>query len=188
MSKLPKADKDIQAILEDYHLFLDCNKSAPMPFMVDKIDVNHVTSLKGECPLSSDVPLGNTVLECEVREKNEYNYSFKVLTDSVKSRMLIRFDEGNGVHRNSHLSIPVDQQQVPTPHFHQYGDDGILYAFKTEELNEITSPINIHEGFSIFCNHIHIMDDSIEVQVHEEGTLPLVHEPDSDPLDGIVFP
>ena len=83
MSKIPKVDKEIQAILNDYHLFLDCNKSAPMPFRVNRKDVNHVTSLKGECPLYSDVPLGNTVLECEVREKSDYNYSFKVLTDSI---------------------------------------------------------------------------------------------------------
>ena len=188
MSKIPKADIEIQAILEDYNLFLDCNKSIAMPFLVNQRDPNHITSLKGESNLRSDVPLGNTILECEIREKSEFNYSFKVLTDAITSRMLIRFDEGNGVHRNRHLPIPVDQQQVPTPHFHQFGEDGIFYAYQPEGLKAQSSPIGIHEGFTLFCNHCHIVDENPQIQIQEAGTLPFVHEPEVDPLHGISFP
>lgn len=188
MSKKPKVDTELLAILDDYHLFLDSNKSVPMPFLVNKKDHNHVTSLKGDCPLTSGAPIGNTVLECEVRDKSEYDYSFKVLTDAIKSRMLIRFDEGNGVHRNRHWAVPVDQQQVPTPHFHQYDDAGYFYAYQTDSLKAASSPIDIHEGFSVFCNHYHIVGENTEVLVQEEGTLPFVHDPETDPLQGIVFP
>ena len=66
MSRKPKIDHEILSILEDYHLFMDSDKSMDMPFCVDKVDNNHVTSLKGEADLNSAAPLGNTVLECVI--------------------------------------------------------------------------------------------------------------------------
>ena len=188
MSKKPKVDKEILSILDDYHLFLDCEKYMEMPFSVDKLDRNHVTALKGESELHAVNPFGNTVLECEVREHNEYNYSFKILTDRIKSRMLFRMDEGNGTHWNRHLPIPVDQQQVPTPHFHKKGDDGIEYAYRNDSLDVKPSPLNIHDGFSVLCDECHINKENIDIRIQEEGKLPFVFEQEQDPLKGVRFP
>lgn len=188
MSKKPRVDTEILSILDDYHLFLDGEKYVDMPFCVNKADMNHVTALKGETELRASAPLGNTVLECEVREHNEFNYSFKILSDRIKTRMLFRMDEGDGTHWNRHLPIPVDQQQVPTPHFHKKGDDGIEYAYRTDVLAAQASPLNIHDGFSVLCDECHINKDNIEIRIQEEGKLPLVFEPESDPLKGVKFP
>ena len=188
MSKIPKVDNEILSILEDYHLFLDSDKYVDMPFCVDKADHNHVTSLKGETELKALEPFGVTVLECEMRDKNEFNYSFKILSDRIKSRMLFRMDEGDKAHWNRHLPIPVDQQQVPTPHFHKKGDDGIEYAYRTEVLERNSLPLNIHDGFSIFCDECHIKNENIEIIIQEEGKLPFNFEPETDPLKGIIFP
>lgn len=188
MSKKPKIDTELLSILDDYHLFLDGEKYMEMPFCVNKPDMNHITSLKGEADLFADDPFGNTVLECEVREHNEFNYSFKILSDRIKSRMLFRMDEGDGTHWNRHLPVPVDQQQVPTPHFHKKGDDGIEYAYQSEALKSMSSPLNIHDGFSILCDECHINNEAIEITIQEEGKLPFVFEPESDPLKGIKFP
>jgi len=188
MSKLTKPDKEILAILNDYRLFVDSDKQIDMPFCVDEIDKNHVTDLKGEAKLNATAPLGNTVLECVMRENNEYKYSFNILTDAVKSRMLFRMDEGNGTHWNRHLPIPVDQQQVPTPHFHKVGDDGIMYAYSTDDLKACPNPLNIHDGFLAFCKECHVNQDNIQINIHEEGTLPLEFAPEPDPLIGIQFP
>ncbi len=188
MSKKPKVDVEILPILNDYHLFLDGDKYVDMPFCVDKADRNHITALKGQAEIKADKPFGNSVLECEVREHNEFNYSFKVLSDKIQSRMLFRMDEGDGTHWNRHFPIPVDQQQVPTPHFHKKGDDGIEYAYRTDALEANASPLNIHDGFTLFCDECHIIGDNIAIKIQEEGKLPLVFEPESDPLKGIIFP
>ncbi len=188
MSRKPKIDHEILSILEDYHLFMDSDKSMDMPFCVDKVDNNHVTSLKGEADLNSAAPLGNTVLECVMKEKNEFKYSFNILTDAVKSRMLFRMDEGDGTHWNRHLQVPVDQQQVPTPHFHKVGDDGIMFAYSTDDLKAYSNPLNIHDGFEAFCKECHINQDDILLNIYEEGTLPLEYAPEPDPLIGIQFP
>ena len=188
MSKKSRVDTEILSILNDYHLFLDGEKYMEMPFCVNKADGNHITSLKGEAELLATKPFGSTVLEYEVREHNEFNYSFKILSDRVKSRMLFRMDEGNGTHWNRHLPIPVDQQQVPTPHFHRKGDDGIDYAYRTDSLEAISAPLNIHNGFSILCEECHIKNERIEIIIQEESELPLVFEPELDSLNGIKFP
>ncbi len=188
MSKGPKIDREILSILNDYHLFIDSDKSIDMPFCVDKVDNNHVTALKGETELRTQFPLGNTILQCQVRERNEFNYSISILSDKIQSRMLFRLDEGDGTHWNRHLPVPVDQQQVPTPHFHKKGDDGIEYAYRTDKLKEEPAPLNIHDGFSVFCDECHIKNEDVEIIVQEEGVLPLEFEPVADPLKGVNFP
>lgn len=188
MSKHAKVDHQILSILNDYHLFIDSDKQVDMPFCVSKPDKNHITALKGEKELTSNAPLGGTVLECEMREHSEYNYSFKILSDAVTSRMLFRMDEGDGTHWNRHFLVPVDQQQVPTPHFHKVGDDGIMYAYSTDDLRQLPTPLNIHDGFTAFCKESHINQDDIKITIHEEGTLPLEFVPEADPLLDIQFP
>ena len=183
-----KVDKEILPILEDYHLFLDGDKYVKMPFRINKVDKNHITSLKGESTLTASAPFGNTTLECEVREHNEFNYSFKILSDAIKSRLLFRLDEGSKTHWNRHLPIPIDQQQVPPPHFHKIGDDGIMLAYSNDHLFSRQTPLNIHEGFIALCEECHIKDDHIQIDIQEEGTLPLQFDSDADPLKDVIFP
>ena len=189
MSKKIKVDREILKILDDYHLFLDSEKTIDeMPFCVNKKDTNHKSSLTGESVIKASHPFGRTTFECEVREHNEFDYSFKILSDKIQSRLLFRMDEGGGTHWNRHLPIPIDKQQVPTPHFHKIDDDGIEYAYRTDVLESQQSPLNIHDGFAIMCDECHIKNDIIEISIQEEGTLPLEFKPETDPLQDIVFP
>lgn len=188
MSKKPKVDKEILSILEDYHLFMDSDKSIDMPFCVNKVDNNHVTALKGCTEVRASSPLGNTTLQCQVRDHNEFNYTISILSDRIQSRMLFRLDEGRGTHRNRHFPVPIEQQQVLSPHFHRKGDDGIEYAYRTTRLEEGPDPLNIHEGFVAFCEECHIINENIEIKVQEEGMLPFEFESNADPLKGVKFP
>lgn len=188
MSKKARIDHEILSILEDYHLFIESDKSVDMPFCVDRVDNNHITALKGEAELFSESPFGNTILQCQVRDRSEYNYSISILSDRIKSRMLFRLDEGDGVHWNRHLPIPIEQQQVPTPHFHMKGDDGIEYAYQSNSLKEGPNPLNIHDGFSAFCEECHICNGNAEIMVQEQDALPFRFEPVLDPLNGVKFP
>lgn len=189
MPKRAKVDKELLPILDDYNLFLDKEKAIDMPFLVDQIDENHPTSLKGETELSALHPLGKTMLQCKMRNKSEYNYSFSILSDKISSKMLFRLDEGDGTHWNRHLSVPVEQQQVPTPHFHKKGDDGIEYAYRTEKLEKCSTPLNIHDGFKILCEELHInKDERAEVNILEAGVSLFEFDQEKDPLNGISFP
>lgn len=188
MSKRPKVDQEILSILSDYRLFIDSDKSIDMPFCVDEIDNNHPSSITGSSELIAKVPLGSTVLECEMRECSEYNYTFRILSDAIKTRMLFRLDEGDGTHWNRHLDVPVDQQQVPTPHFHKVDDNGIMTAYKTASLEELSSPLNIRDGFTVFCEETHIKQENPRIVIHVKDTLPLVFAPETDPLLDIQFP
>ncbi len=188
MSKRPKIDHEILSILNDYHLFIDSDKRIEMPFHVGEIDHNHISSLKGSSTLFADNPLGNTVLECEMRERSVYNYTFRILSDAISKRMLFRMDEGDRTHWNRHLPVPVDQQQVVTPHFHVFADDGIMFAYRTAALEELSSPLIIRDGFIAFCDEIHINQENRTVTVQEEGVLPFEFVPEIDPLIDIQFP
>ena len=188
MKKEPFVDNEILSILNDYHLFIDGEKYVDMPYLVNTVDKNHPSSLEGEAKLSAEYPLGSTILSCEVRDKNEYKYSFKILSDLIDSRMLFRMDEGNKAHWNRHLPVPVDQQQVPTPHFHKVGDDGIMYAYSTDDLKSFPTPLNIHDGFVAFCNECHINQEDIRIDVHEAGTLPLEYEQEPDSFLRVDYP
>lgn len=189
MKKKAKVDKEILSILDDYHLFLDDEKSIDMPFYINQIDMNHSTSLKGETELNALHPLGKTKLQCKMRNKSIYNYSFSVLSDCISTKMLFRLDEGDGVHWNRHFNVPLEQQQVPTPHFHKKGNDGIEYAYRTEKLEKCLTPLNIHEGFEILCEELHINKDKrAEISIMEAGVSLLEFEQEKDPLNGISFP
>lgn len=188
MSKNSKVDKELLSILDDYHLFMDSDKTIDMPFCVNKVDNNHITSLKGETDLRAACPFGNTIIKCQVRNRNEFDYSISILSDRIKTRMLFRLDEGDGTHWNRHFPIPIEQQQVPCPHFHKKGDDGIEYAYRTNKLEVGPSPLNIHDGFEVFCEECHIKNEDVVIKVQEEGMLPFEFEQNDDPLKGINFP
>lgn len=188
MSRRSIVDREILSILDDYHLFIESDKKIDIPFCVNKVDKNHVTSLRGVSDIIAEKPLGNTVLECEMREKSEYNYTFRVLSDAIKKRMLFRMDEGDGTHWNRHLPVPVNQQQVPTPHFHKVADDGIMFAYRTGVLEQVASPLNIKDGFAAFCDEFHISPKDRRIEIQEEGALPLKFAPEMDPLFDIQFP
>lgn len=188
MKKEPIVDNEILSILNDYHLFIDSDKHVDMPYLVNKVDINHPSSLIGDASLIAAYPLGATVLDCEMRERSEYKYSFKILTDAVTSKMLFRMDEGSKTHWNKHLHVPVNEQQVPTPHFHKVGDDGIMFAYSTDNLKSYNTPLNINDGFAAFCEECHIDQQNLKIVVHEEGTLPLEYEQAPDSFLKIEFP
>ena len=188
MSKI-KVNSELLQLMDDYNLFMDSAKKIDTPLNVSKVKGNHRSSLYEEVDLISEENFGETSLVCEVRDKNKYNYSFQILTDSIKNRVISRFDEGNGTHKNNCDDIPLAEQMVTTPHFHRYDENGRFIAYKTYELKQLgTTPIKIADGFKSFCSHLNIScNNNIEptIEVVEAGALPL--EFDNDPLNGINF-
>ena len=113
MGKL-KINTELLKLMKDYNLFIMSSKSVDMPLRVTKEKNNHSSSLYEEWELYAKNNFGKTTVDCEVRDKNPNNYSFQILTDRLTNRVLVRFDEGNGTHRNNCKDIPLDQQMVST--------------------------------------------------------------------------
>ena len=113
-----KINSELLKLMDDYNLFMISTKSIDMPLRVTKEKSNHSSSLYEEKDLYSENDFGRTTVDCEVRDKNPNNYSFQILTDCITNRVLVRFDEGNGTHRNNRKDVPIDQQMITTPHFH----------------------------------------------------------------------
>lgn len=185
--RIEQPDEEIVELLNDYNLFINSKKSVDLPYTVSGVKKNHPSSLFQSQNLSSTYPFGQTKLNCEVREKSELDYSFSILTDRIKRGILFRLDEGDGAHYNRHLRIPVDKQQVTTPHFHMYDENGILYAYKSERLERSGDSLNIHEGFEVLCEEVHIEGCCADFEIKEDGVFPNFQEKIIDPLAGVHF-
>lgn len=188
MAKLKK-NFELLKIMDEHNLFICHKKYTTMPMLVSKEKPNHKTSLYVEQVLFADSSFGDTMVDCEIRDKNPLNYSFQILSDKIKNRVLVRLDEGNGVHRNNLPHIPLVEQEVTTPHFHKYNESGYFIAYKSDALIAYNKkPLNIEEGFRLFCEEENIEASnatSIDIHIKEDGFLPLPH--DTDPLNGIMF-
>ncbi len=186
---MAKINRELLTILNDYELFMSSEKRTNLPFYVTQTKNNHPTSLYNTQSLTSEYEFGHVTIDCEMRDKSPYNYSFQILTDKVQSRVLARLDEGNGTHRNNIPTIPLAEQEVTTPHFHKYNSSGIFIAYKTNSLiHKSGRPLAIGEGIGLFCEeeNISVDDNTTElIKVHPDGELPI--EEDIDPLNGISF-
>ena len=86
MSKNSKVDKELLSILDDYHLFMDSDKTIDMPFCVNKVDNNHITSLKGETDLRAACPFVHSFSRFVV--KSSEIFSSRVKNISIKGRFV----------------------------------------------------------------------------------------------------
>lgn len=185
----PKQNYELLKIMEEHDLFMGNKKHTMMPILVSKEKPNHKSSWYFEQDLTADSSFGETKVDCEIREKNPSNYSFQILSNRIKNRVLARLDEGNGTHRNNFPNIPLAEQEVTTPHFHKYNESGFFVAYKSDSLTAYNEkPLKIEDGLRLFCEEENIESSNsvpIEIQIKEDGSLPFPH--DTDPLNGIMF-
>ena len=180
-------NKELLALMNDYQLFMSAEKEVTMPIKVSGEKLNHPTSLYAEGRVEYAGNFGNVSFDCEMRNKRTDNYTFQLLTDKIKNRLLFRLDQGNGTHRNNYPNIKLQEQSIPTPHFHKYTEEGYLIAYQTDELKE-NSLMNIFEGVKSFCKEAKIGHGDgadAEVQIRNNGEIPF--KEDIDPLNGVNF-
>lgn len=180
-------NKELLALMDDYQLFMSAEKSISMPISVSEEKPNHPTSLYVSGKVEYTGNIGEVSFDCEMRNKRTDNYTFQLLTDKIKNRLLFRLDQGNGTHRNNIPTIKLQEQSVPTPHFHKYTEDGYLFAYQTDDLKENAS-MNVYEGVKSFCKEAKIGEREgidAKITIQRQGELPF--EEDPDPLNGVKF-
>lgn len=190
MSNIPHEEK-IKKDYEGYYNFLNSKKEIVSPFIVRDVRKEHPSSLCATEELICELPYGKTELYSEVKKSTTYSYSLSIKSDIIDSRILLRYDSDGPTHKNSVDYIPLEDQSIPTPHFHKFDEQGNLIAFQTDKLKnekEANALKNIEFGFAYFCQSGNIIKnktmDLPEIWVND-GMLPLDYN--EDPTDGINF-
>ena len=135
---------------------------------------------------------GNIYLIASVKRNDIKFFQFKLKCKEICANPFFRFDSDGGTHRNYIDSIPLKEQQVPTPHFHLYNQDGLNIAYKTPSLLDDVQKKAL-EDISLCLVHFfqesNINPESntiCEVQISPE-LLPF-HDTSFDPHSNIIFP
>ena len=100
-----------------------------------------------------------------------------------------RYDSTGPSHRNSNLPIPIEEQQVPTPHFHRFVADGKEIAYKTKVLLD-EKQSKVLEDISMcvlhFMQEANIKFENFDL-ISTPGVLPFKMEENIDPLENVQF-
>ncbi|MFA6201418.1 MAG: hypothetical protein WC679_13535 [Bacteroidales bacterium] len=188
-----KPQKDVIENFDMYVDFMKAEKLIKSPFTLDKQKQNHCKSLYSCDELSCVISFGNVTLNGEIRNSDKKDYSFYILTDIIKSRVVFRYDTGDGVHKNDVPYIPLSQQSIDAPHFHHFNKDGYFLAYKTDKLTikgEVDALSDIDFGFPYFCQEVGIKrrdnKDIPELIVRKDGEIGFFFD-NVDPNEGISF-
>ncbi len=130
-------------------------------------------------------------LIAEVRVDNYKYFNFKLRCRSLSEVPFFRFDSDGETHRNYDDSIPLSEQQITTPHFHRFNENGLLIAYKTDKLLNEQERIAL-EDISLcvihFCHesNIRLNDDDFPGISIMPGTFQFETE-NNDPNKGVNF-
>lgn len=117
------------------------------------------------------------------------DFKFFLRCKQFCQKPLFRYDSSGPTHRNSSLLLPIEEQQVPTPHFHKYQASGEEIAYKTDILQD-KHQAKALEDISLcihhFFNETNIIIDDFEL-ISSPGRLPFKKEHTTDPLENVNF-
>ena len=126
----------------------------------------------------------NTHLKTE-----EKDFKFILRCVPFCERPFFRYDSTGPSHRNSNLPIPIEEQQVPTPHFHRFVADGKEIAYKTKVLLD-EKQSKVLEDISMcvlhFMQEANIKFENFDL-ISTPGVLPFKMEENIDPLENVQF-
>lgn len=189
MGKLKK-NEDILSRFGEYQQYLAARKTVGSP-LTPAVKDNHPSSSYAEERVSGGEFFDSSCLSVEIKHQVQSDFSFQLLGDSTRGRVLCRYDmlHDAAMHRNNVWYIPLDQQQVGYPHFHQYDDKGYFIACQSDPLDPSSATSELIQGFEFFCRKYHIVAD-------DNGNIPPIQwipptldlNFGDDPNEGTDFP
>lgn len=186
-----KPNEELLQKFEAFQDFMHAPKYTKTPIIIKEKRPQHESSLEYNKSLDCAVPFGNSYISIEVKNGDSGNFSAKLMTDEIASKMILRYDSAGATHRNNFKDIPLLEQRVTTPHIHRYDNQGRLIAEKTDDiLKNPKVASDIKYGFPIFCKEGNIFGELTticpQIQVGEQPAIPF--EPMViDPCEGVVF-
>ena len=123
--------------------------------------------------------------------KHPTNFKFKLVAAHLANEPVLRFDSDGASHRNDLDEIPLPERQVTTPHFHQFNEDGISIAFKTDVLksdgNATAIANDVNFGMAHFSTVAHLEDGNGKPPAVQEDQSVFAMPTNQDPVAGVNF-
>lgn len=189
---MSKINNQIRNNYKDYNELKTKRKTVLVsPIDVKRVKDRHPSLQFGNSNVTHQTINKNLNLEVEVKIDNSRDFKFKLFCSEIFEKPFFRFDSAGAVHRNNDPAIPLKEQQVTTPHFHEYNAEGIEIAYKTEALltpAQLLKLENINVCIMHFCeegNMRYQKSDFPEVNL-QKGELGLKFT-NEDPLKNIGF-
>ena len=162
-------------------IVLDCTKQSRADIKEKSVGVKH-----------SLIP-DNIDFEIENKKNDAGVFKFRLVCKELCQQPFFRYDSTGPTHKNSNLNVPIYEQQVMTPHFHKYTEDGKEIAYKTNILKE-PSQVKALEDISLciahFCHEAKVYYKSPNEYpdlISDPGQLPFPKEMELDPLKNVNF-
>ena len=175
---------------KSYTAYLAARKVVASPFSVTEPKDNHPSSLYAETKLTSTYMYGDASMSCEIKNSDLSDYKLALLSTIIPSKTLFRFDSKGPDHKNKVDYIPLNQQSVPTPHYHQFDEEGNLLAYQTPEMADEKKQEwhDVVATFDFLCQmkniHANQPDDKPRILV-TTGNIPFDYG--DDPINGLSF-
>jgi len=127
----------------------------------------------------------------EVRVRDYKFFHFNVRCRALCDMPFFRYDSDGPTHRNYDESLPLDDQPVTNPHFHEFNADGVSIAYKTKELKKdetrkALEDISLCAAYFYHEGNIRVGKDDYPTISILSNTLQLPHRED-DPNAGVNF-
>ena len=128
------------------------------------------------------------IVECSIQ--NSWQFGFKIMSPHFFEKPIFRFESSGTTHRNKNKNLPINEQQILTPHFHRYDDKYNCDAYRPQELDGLESGnCDLGPMFKLFCTEANI--------AHKNNEMPVVNSTpkgelnlsvcEKDPLENIIF-
>ena len=175
---------------DSYIAFLSCRKVVKSPFVISDAKERHPSSIYAETEMACNYLFGDVKMSCEIKNSNVSDFSYSIMSSLIPSKIVYRFDSDGPEHKNKVDYIPLSQQGVPTPHYHQFDMKGNLLAHQSEDMADKTKEADwkdVDKVFSFFCQEMDVHAPQTEDKprlIVSTGTIPFDFE---DPTNGISF-
>jgi len=177
-TQLIEGQKEIQTPL----IVLDeAKKSRRNDIREKSVDIRH-----------ADIP-DNIIFTAEARSDDFDNFKFRLRCPIFDEKPLFRYDSKGPAHRNYGLDVSIDKQQILTPHFHKYNQEGIEIAYKNNILKDSTQANAVKDislCVGLFCHeaNIALSNGNMPELIADSGRLPFPAEDEPlDPLSNVIF-
>lgn len=183
---------EISANYDFYNQLLKERKSV-FESVISIVNVgNNHNTLEESIPVVHSSYQGPMLLIVNVKKNDSNFFQFKLKCRDICPTPFFRFDSDGDTHRNFIAGLTLPEQQIPTPHFHYYNQDGLNIAYKTpplleEDQKKALQDISLCLAHFFQESNINTeLEDFCEVKILPQ-LLPLVI-PVNDPHANIIFP
>lgn len=132
---MSKENNQVRTNFKDYTELRTKRKTVlSSPINVNKIKERHPSLKFGNTAVVHQTMLKSLNFEVEVKIDNSKDFKFKLFCSEIFEIPFFRFDSAGASHKNNDPEIPLKDQQVTPPHFHEFNSKGIEIAYKTKAL------------------------------------------------------